>query len=109
MDDAREREGPHEGPTKHSATNQPGRYGRRRTKPMSTLPRISRRKPPRWPASGNAVRLDTMSRQERIAQIVRELLTHHEVRSNDRARALAYEALALAEQSRRELGEARPG
>lgn len=68
----------------------------------------TRIKPPRWPASGNAVRLDTMKRQERIAQIVRELLTHAEVRENDRLRALAYESMALAEQSRRELGEARP-
>lgn len=107
MDDVLAREGPHEGPTKHSATHRtPGRIGRRRTKAMST---IERRKPPRWPASGNAARLDTMKRQERIAQIARELLQHDAVRSDDVLRALAYEAMALAELSRRELGEAKPG
>lgn len=107
MDDAREREdpqeGPHEAPTKHIP---PGRIGRRRIKAMST---ITRRRPARWPASGNAIRLDTMTRQERIAQIQRELLMCVEVRGNDRLRALAYEAMALAELSRRELGEAKPG
>jgi len=71
--------------------------------------RFPRRKPPRWPASGNAVRLDTMQRQERIAQIQREFLAHDDVKHNDRLKALAYEAMALAELSRRELGEARPG
>ena len=102
MDDACEREDPHEGPTNTHRTL--GRIGRRRTKAM-----IARRKPPRWPASGNAVRLDTMARQERIAQIQRELLKHDGVKSNGELRALVFEAMALAEQSRRELGEAKPG
>lgn len=110
MHEAPRRQAPHEGPTKaptkpstkHHRTT--GRIGRRRTKAM-----IARQKPPRWPASGNAVRLDAMARQERIAQIARELLQHDGVKGNDRLTALAYEAMALAELSRRELGEARPG
>lgn len=63
----------------------------------------------RWPAVANAVRLNTMEREERAAQIAREMLTFDEVRRNDRLKALAYEAMALAELSRRELGEAKPG
>lgn len=62
----------------------------------------------RWPAGANGARLLAMRNQERIAQIARELLRHHEVATDDRLKALAYEAMALAEQSRRELGEARP-
>lgn len=61
----------------------------------------------RWPAAANGARQLAMSNQERIAQIARELLQHHQVRTDDRLKALAYEAMALAEQSRRELGEAR--
>lgn len=102
MHEAPRRQGPHEGPTNTHHT--PGRIGRRRTKAM-----IARRKPPRWPASGNAVRLATMEREERAAQIARELLASDEVRRNDHLRALAYELMALAELSRRELGEAKPG
>lgn len=68
---------------------------------------ITTRRPPRWPASGNAIRLRVMENEERTAQICRELLQHSEVRSDAHLRALVYEALALAERSRRELGEAR--
>ena len=67
------------------------------------------RRPPRWPAAANAARQAALANQERIAQIARELLHLDEVRRSDRARALVYEALALAEHTRRELGEARPG
>jgi hypothetical protein len=76
---------------------------------MSTLTRYGKKKPPRWPASGNEVRLSTMAREERSAQIGRELLALSEVAGSDRARALVFELIALAERSRRELGEARPG
>lgn len=48
-----------------------------------------------------------MTNTERIAQIVRELLRDPLVRNDTQRARLAYEALALAEQARRELGEAR--
>jgi hypothetical protein len=107
MHEAPRRQGPREGPTKPPTNHHrtPGRIGRRRTKAMIA----TRRKPPRWPASGNAVRLETMKRQERIAQITRELLQHDDIKRNDHLKALAFEAQALAEISRRELGEAKPG
>lgn len=62
----------------------------------------------RWPAAANAARLLAMANEERVAQIARELLQDPTVKGNDRLRALAFEAMALAERSRRELGEARP-
>lgn len=61
----------------------------------------------RWPAAANGSRLLAIRNLERITQTQRELLQLAELRTNDRARALAYEAIALAEESRRELGEAR--
>ena len=61
----------------------------------------------RWPAAANAARLLAMHNEERAAQIAREMLRHPAVRSDPGLRALVYEAMALAEQSRRELGEAR--
>jgi hypothetical protein len=61
----------------------------------------------RWPAAANAARLRAMENTERVAQIARELLRHPEIARHDRLKALAYEAMALAEQTRRELGEAR--
>lgn len=48
-----------------------------------------------------------MDNQERLAQIARELLRHPAVNGDPALRALVYEAMALAERSRRELGEAR--
>lgn len=104
MDDAPPRLDPHEGPTKHPANIHPpsGRFGRRRIKAMIT------RKPPRWPASGNAARQLAMENEERAAQIARELLRCPEVQANSNLKALVFELMALAEQSRRALGEARP-
>lgn len=67
------------------------------------------KRPIRWPAAANNIRLRTMSREERIAQITREMLKHDAVKHNDTLRALAFEAMALAELNRRELGEAKPG
>lgn len=61
----------------------------------------------RWPAAANAARLLTMRNDERIAQITRELLRHHTIKTDDQLKALVYEAQALAQESRRELGEAR--
>lgn len=61
----------------------------------------------RWPAAANAARLLAMCNEERVAQITRELLRHPTVYGDPMLRALVYEAMALAEQSRRELGEAR--
>lgn len=61
----------------------------------------------RWPAAANAARLLAMRNEERIAQIMREALKHASVQSNPVLCALMYEAMALSEQSRRELGEAR--
>lgn len=64
---------------------------------------------PRWPSPANKIRLEVMRSEERIAAIARELLKHEAISSNDALRALVYEALALAERSRRMLGEAKPG
>jgi hypothetical protein len=61
----------------------------------------------RWPAAANAARLLAMRNEERVAQIMREALKHDSVQSNSALCALMYEAMALSEQSRRELGEAR--
>lgn len=61
----------------------------------------------RWPAAANAARLLAMRNEERVAQITREALQHPAVQVNPLLKALMYEAMALAEQSRRELGEAR--
>lgn len=68
----------------------------------------TKKRSPRWPASANAVRQLAMENEERVAAICRELLQHPDVRRNDHLKALIYEAMALAEQSRRALGEARP-
>jgi hypothetical protein len=62
----------------------------------------------RWPTAANAARLLAMQNQERAAQIAREMLRHPAVAGDPALRALVYEAMALAEQARRELGEARP-
>lgn len=104
MRDASRRHSSRDGPTRPPAKQRstPGRIGRRRQTPAMTTTRR------RWPAAANGARQQAMHNQERIAQIARELLRHHEIRTNDRLTALAYEAMALAEQSRRELGEARP-
>jgi hypothetical protein len=61
----------------------------------------------RWPAAANAARQLAMRNDERIAQITRELLRDPQISSNNALARLVYEAQALAEQSRRELGEAR--
>lgn len=103
MHDAPRRDSPPERPTKPPAKQQyitPGRIGRRRTRAMTTTRR-------RWPAAANAARQLAMRNNERIAQITREMLRHREIATNDRLKALAFEAQALAEASRRELGEAR--
>lgn len=60
----------------------------------------------RWPAAANAARLLAMRNSERIAAIARELLSDPAIQHDNRRARLAYEALALAEQARRELGEA---
>jgi hypothetical protein len=49
-----------------------------------------------------------MTNLERAAQIAREMLRHPAVAGDPSLRALVYESMALAEQSRRELGQARP-
>jgi hypothetical protein len=63
----------------------------------------------RWPAAANAARQLAMRNDERIAQITRELLRDPRIASDNSLARLLYEAQALAEQSRRELGEARAG
>lgn len=61
---------------------------------------------PRWPASANAVRLRVIENAERMTTIIRDLLNHP---ADEAERAALFELLALAEESRRLLGEARPG
>jgi cell division protein FtsB len=62
----------------------------------------------RWPAAANAARQLAMRNQERIAQITRELLRDSRIAHDNGLARLVYEAQALAEQARRELGEAKP-
>jgi hypothetical protein len=102
MHDAPERLNPREALGKAPGKGQrwtKGRIGRRR-KAMTTTRR-------RWPTAANAARLLAMTNLERAAQIAREMLRHPAVAGDPSLRALVYESMALAEQSRRELGEAR--
>jgi hypothetical protein len=95
------REAPHEAPREDRRHRAQGRIGRRRHTPTMPTP------PKRWPAAANAARHKTMRNQERIAQITRELLRDPRINNDNALARLVYEAQALAEQSRRELGEAR--
>lgn len=61
-----------------------------------------------WPANANGARKKAMSNDEEIARISRALLDHPDIRGNDHLEAKLTRIWALAEESRRELGEARP-
>lgn len=61
-----------------------------------------------WPANANGARKTAMRNGEEIVKISRGLLTHPDVRGKEHLEARLAQIWALAEEARRELGEAKP-
>ncbi len=79
-----------------------GRIGRRRA--TLTMPTTRQR----WPAAANAARQMAILNQQRQIQIYHALLRDAHIYHDNALARLIYEAMALAEQTLRELGEAKP-